>query len=161
MLSKIYANQKSYFDNVINNKTDFKPIIDFASRGRAKLYKANNFSFDRPTQYILLEGFINSDGAYSGIVLYDDIAIGYSNRKAGGWNFFKFNTSNSDTLQLATDISRSVVDRIHVWDTTYINRLKHSVGSIVSDGFTFIASKIDNTNPSLPAIHTIGFYEFK
>jgi hypothetical protein len=161
MLSMIYVNQKRYFDNVISNKLDFKPIIDFASSGRARLYKANGFSFDRSTQYILLEGFVHSNGKYSGIMIYDDIAIGYYNSIKEGWSFFKFNTSNSDTLQLATGIPRSVIDKIHVWDTTFVNGLKHSVGSIVSDGFTFIASKIDNANPSSPSIQTIGFYEFE
>lgn len=161
MLEKIYESQKNYFNTSIDNKLDFKPIIDFASKGRSNLYKENKFSFEKPAKYILLEGFVNSNGRYTGILLYDNIALAYNNSQTKGWQFFIVNVRNTDSLEHVTGISQTVISRVATWDTVYINQLKRSVGSVVADGFSFIASQIDNTDKKSPTIQTVGFYEFK
>jgi len=161
ILKLISENQKSNYDTALLNGQDFDPLIIFASKGRSKLYKSNNISIGKPGQYILLEGWTPSNGNYSGIIFCDSIAIVYRNSRSVGWHILKIPISNKESISSFSGISRHVIERVSTWDIDYINHLKKVVGSTVSDGSNFIASKIDITDKNPPVIQTIYFYEFR
>jgi hypothetical protein len=160
VLEELFKNQKNYYDHYIGNKPDFKAIIAFASGGRQRLYANQHFSLEKPGIYILLEGFSPSTGHYTGMVLCDDHAVAYRNTASTGWKFWQIDHNSNDSLERLTFIGRNIIDKVAHWDTAYINELKRSVGNTVSDGFNFMASRIDNHIPSALVIHTISFYEF-
>ncbi len=130
----IYESQNNYYQKNIINKADFKPIIDFACSGRCILYKDLNLYFIPNKQYILLEGFVNSNGRYAGILFNDSLAIAYCKTEKDGWQILKIDSKNEDSLVKFTGINKIIIKKISSWDIDYINNLKNSVGNAVSDG---------------------------
>jgi hypothetical protein len=160
LFEMIYKSQKKYYNDKIVNKEDFRPIINFAYRGRKNLYTKHNFFFNEADNYILLEGFVNSNGRYVGIIFYDSVAAFYNNYENTGWQFLRLDKINEDSLVHASGINKNIIRRVRNWDTSYINELKHKVGNVVIDGFSFVASKVYSANKPDPVIETIEFYEF-
>jgi hypothetical protein len=159
VLGRIYQSQKKYFDSNVSNKADYSPIINFASKGRFKLYKKNSITINSYNKTIILEGIHNSSGMYVGLMFCDTDIYYYKNNTLSGWKFSK--VTNDINLEDATGIREGIINIVSVWDTIHINKLKQQVGSTVTDEFSFIASRINYINKSIPFIETIGFYEFK
>jgi hypothetical protein len=159
ILSAVYENEKKYFDDKIQNKADYKPLIEFASKGRYELYKANKVELEKLNKFVILEGFLSSNGMFVGMLMSDTATLYYKKNGSTNWQFSPID--NNKNIEEQTGIRKDIINKIKNWDTTYIINLKQKVGSTVNDGFDFIATQVININKDVPIIETISFYEFK
>ena len=157
MYNLLYQSQKKYCDTANINKPDYKSFLEFAQKKRANLYKANSINLSEHKKIIILEGVLTTNGVFVGLVFSDEYTFYYQNIAAGGWDV-KLIDKDVD-LQKMTGVNQNVIDKIKLWDTQYIENIKSGIGSSVSDGFIFLASKIEYIN-KVPSIFSIGFYEF-
>jgi len=158
LMKLVYQNQKSYYNKRLSDKPDYTNIINFGSKGRAKLYEKNGIHPVQMKDFIILEGFSSGWGYYRGLLISDDTSYFYSNSTTGKWDLRPINLDND--IEKETGIRKNVIDKVRSWDTIYINHQKKQLGSSVSDGFVFIATKVkfyDNHNTQ---IETIAFDEF-
>jgi hypothetical protein len=160
LFKAIYESQKRYFEDSLDSYSAFKQIVDFGRKYRQKFYETNNININKPKTYIILEGNSNTGVVYTGILFEEDKEIAYRRTPAKGWQVSTFKKSEFDSLSKFTYIGIAMITKVSAWDTLYINRQIHSVGGTgVSDGFSFIASRVGNTKKN-PIIETIGFGEF-
>jgi hypothetical protein len=161
LYNAIYENQKRYFEDSLNSDIDFKQMIVFGRKSRQKLYEAHNIDINKHQSYIILEGNSGIGSIYTGIVFEDNIEIAYIHTPAKGWQVATFGKSNLDSLSTFTYIDLSIINKVSAWDVDYINGRKQYVGGTgVTDGYSFIATRVDNSKKS-PYIETIGFREFR
>lgn len=158
LMQLVYQNQKSYYEKNISDKADYSSIITFGSKGRSDLYKKHGV---RPSQlkgFIILEGFSSGLGNYQGLLMSNGKSYFYRNNLSGEWEL-RLISLDSD-IERETGFKKFVIDKARSWDTIYINDRKKQLGSSVSDGFVFMATKVKYDNGRPPQIETIAFDEF-
>ncbi|MVT12282.1 hypothetical protein [Chitinophaga tropicalis] len=158
LMKLVYQNQKSYYNKSLSDKPDYINIINFGSKGRAKLYKKNGIQPVQIKDFIILEGFSSGWGYYRGLLISDDTSYFYSNGTTGKWDFQPIELDSN--IEKETGIRKDIIDKVRSWDTMHINDKKKQLGSLVSDGFVFIATKVKFNGSHDTQIETIAFDEF-
>lgn len=159
ILTAIYKSERKHFDNNIQNKADYKSLIDFASKGRHELYKTNKVELNKIKRFTILEGFLSKNGMLVGLLMSDSTTLYYNKSGSSIWQFLPIDSGKN--IEEQTGINKDIIDKIKGWDITYISNLKQKIGSTVNDGFSFIASQVIIRNKDMPIIETISFYEFR
>jgi hypothetical protein len=159
LLKQVYRNQKSYYDKSISDQIDYKSIVNFGSKGRDELYRKNGIQVSRLQNSIILEGFNPGWGNYRGLLITNNISYAYRKSTTGNWHIELVNI-NSDDVKERVGITRNIIDKVSAWDTSYINDRKKQLGARVTDGFVFMATRVQYIDSHTTKIETIAFDEF-
>ncbi|MDR6569835.1 hypothetical protein [Chitinophaga ginsengisegetis] len=159
LMKQVYQNQKSYYDIKISSKKDYISIINFGSKGREELYKKNGIQLSGLRDYIVLEGFNPGWGNYRGLLISDKGSYTYRNNATGKWDMELINI-DSDDVEKKAGIERNIIDKVRLWDTLYINNQRKQLGAYVTDGFVFMATRVQYVDSHNTKIETMAFNEF-
>ncbi|TWI13910.1 hypothetical protein [Sphingobacterium siyangense] len=159
VLEKVHMNQLAYYNNM-DKKSDYASIINFGKQGRNILAK-EAVDVVGPGHFTILEGFNPAWGDYVGLIWNDRLAYSY-HRQAGKkkLHISKFSISNTDLENTNVNIPSHIVEKVKNWETQYIGNLKNRVGMGISDGFYFMATRVDMDGADNNQIETISFEEF-
>ncbi|MNK09224.1 hypothetical protein D3C87_271750 [compost metagenome] len=159
VLEKVHMDQLSYFNNM-DQKDDYASIIYFGKQGRNILAKEAS-DVILPGHFTILEGFNIAWGDYVGLIWNDRVAYSY-HRQTGSkkLHIVKLLLSNTDLEKANVEISSPIVEKVKNWNTQYIRNLKNQVGMGISDGFCFMATRVDMNRADKNQIETISFEEF-
>ncbi|MDF2852897.1 MAG: hypothetical protein K0S31_3582 [Sphingobacterium multivorum] len=159
VLEKVHMDQLIHINNM-DKKDDYASIVYFGKQGRNILAKeaSDVISSDR---FTILEGFNLAWGNYVGLIWNDRAAYSY-HRQTGSkkLHIVKLLLSNTDLEKANVEISSHIVEKVKNWDTQYIRNLKNQVGMGISDGFCFMATRVDMNRADKNQIETISFEEF-
>lgn len=154
LMHEIYLHQKSFYNEHLKHKIDYVSIINFARQGRAKLYQQQGVQLATLRDCIILEGYSAGWGNYCGLLISKHANYAYRNGEQGGWE-----------MQLVRDeesiaIPKHIIDHISTWDTAYIRQQTMRLGSSISDGYVFMATRVQYAADKHVKLETIAFNEF-
>jgi hypothetical protein len=157
LMQQVYKSQQSCY-NSVGDHSDYKAIVDFGKKRREMLYQHNGIQLSQLSDFIILEGYATGWGTYCGLLISPGGNYFYKNT-ALQKGMMEFTKVDKEDMSAKSGIRKSLIERLQSWDTAYINYRNRQLGH-VSDGFAFMATRVQQTNGQRAKISTIAFDDF-
>lgn len=159
LMKEIYRHQRSWFHVSLHDDPNYVSIINLARSYRGQLYEKNGIRISALADFIILDGYAPGWGTYECLFIGPEKSFAYRMSGDGKWEVAVVHTDNS-IMSKKSGIRSGVIDKVRSWDTACINQLKHRIGSSVSDGASYIATRVQLSQGRIVQLETMAFEEF-